>query len=221
MIWGFGDSFTWGYGCRPGWGPFNQDGPLPEYYTKYKKEGDKIWIEWLGEWFDEEIRNISQSGASNDKIFDWVLENFEQIKENDKVIIGMTSWARMDLPIDHSWMSIVSMFEDNGEQILRNQLKRQFVEEKFWDTIINYQYFFSDSPLWKERWETRFNFIIKELNKKKCQTISFQIQDPVASSMQTIWQDSGIYDYHFSFTGHKRFAEILYKKFTTSTTPLI
>ena len=59
MIWAFGDSFTWGHGCRPGWGFTHTDYPIPEYYLKYKKEGDKIWIEWLGEWFDEEIRNIS------------------------------------------------------------------------------------------------------------------------------------------------------------------
>ena len=214
MIWGFGDSFTWGHGCRPGWGFGHTDSPIHEYYIKHKKEGDKVWIEWLGEWLKEDINNVSQSGASNDKIFDWVLDNFEQIKENDKVIIGMTSWARMDIPIYQSWISIISMFEDRGEKNLRNHLKNYVSEEKFWSTIIDYQYFFSESPLWKDRWEKRFNFIIKELNKKKCQTITFQIQDPIVLSMQTIWQDSGIFDYHFSFAGHKRFAEILYKKFT-------
>lgn len=214
MIWGFGDSFTWGHGCRPGWGFGHTDNPIPEYYIKHKKEGDKVWIEWLGEWFNEDTKNIAQSGASNDKIFDWVLDNFEQIKENDKVIIGMTSWARMDIPVYQSWISIISMFEDKGEKNLRNHLKNYVSEEKFWDTIIDYQYFFSESPLWKDRWEKRFNFIIKELNKKKCQTISFQIQDPIVSSMQTIWQDSDIFDYHLSFNGHKKFAEILYKKFT-------
>ena len=214
MIWGFGDSFTWGHGCRPGWGFENTDNPIPEYYAKYKKEGDKVWIEWLGEWLNEDIKNVSQSGASNDKIFDWVLDNFEQIKENDKVIIGMTSWARMDVPIYQSWISIISMFEDKGEKNLRNHLKKYVSEEKFWDTIIDYQYFFSESPLWKDRWEKRFNFIIKELNKKKCQTILFQINDPIVLSMRTIWQDSDIFDYHFSFAGHKKFAEILYKKFT-------
>ena len=214
MIWGFGDSFTWGHGCRPGWGFGHTDNTIPEYYIKHKKEGDKVWMEWLGEWLNEEIQNVSQSGASNDKIFDWVLDNFEQIKENDKVIIGMTSWARMDIPIYQSWISIISMFEDRGEKNLRNHLKNYVSEEKFWSTIIDYQYFFSESPLWKDRWEKRFNFIIKELHKKKCQTILFQIQDPIVLSMQTILQDSGILDYHFSFAGHKRFAEILYKKFT-------
>ena len=214
MIWGFGDSFTWGWGCRPGWGFGHTDNPIPEYYIKHKKEGDKVWIEWLGEWFNEDTKNIAQSGASNDKIFDWVLDNFEQIKENDKVIIGMTSWARMDIPVYQSWISIISMFEDKGEKNLRNHLKNYVSEEKFWDTIIDYQYFFSESPLWKDRWEKRFNFIIKELNKKKCQTITFQIQDPIVLSMQTILQDSEIFDYHLSFNGHKKFAEILYKKFT-------
>ena len=30
-IWTFGDSFTFGHGCRP-------DGPLTEYYFDWKKE---------------------------------------------------------------------------------------------------------------------------------------------------------------------------------------
>jgi hypothetical protein len=214
MIWGFGDSFTYGFGCRTGWGFDNTDNPIPEYYIKHKKEGDKIWIEWLGEWFNEDIKNIAQAGASNDKIFDWMLENFEHIKENDKVIIGITNWGRIDVPINQSWKSILSAWEYGG---LENK-KHSDIDDKFWEVIINYQYFFSDSPLWKDRWSTRFDFILKQLNKKKCQIILFQIQEPLVLSIQTIRQEIGIPDDHFSFGGHKKFAEIIYRKFTA---PLI
>jgi len=214
MIWGFGDSFTWGYGCRSGWGPFNEDSPLPEYYTKYKKEGDKIWLELLGEWFNEEVRNISESGASNDKIFDWVLENFEDIKDHDKVIIGMTTWGRTDVPTNYGWASLLSAWEYGGMKILKEQISNYISDDKLWETIINYQYFFSNNPLWEQRWNTRFNFIIEQLKKKKCQTVLFQIQQPIVLSMQTIRQETGILDEHFSFSGHKKFAEVLYKKFS-------
>lgn len=226
MIWGFGDSFTWGYGCNPGWSFTDTDvterfeklvktyNPMPEYYAKYKKENDKIWIEWLGEWFNEEVRNVSKSGASNDKIFDWILENFEQIKENDKVIIGMTTWGRNDVPINNSWVSLVSRFDH--EDINSQQIKGS--DENIWETIINYQYFFSQSTLWKDRWKLRFDFIVNQLIKKKCQVFLFQIQEPPAINMQTIRQETGMPDDHFSFNGHKKFAEIIYRKFTS---PLI
>lgn len=218
MIWGFGDSFTWGYGCRPGWGPLNQDGPLPEYYTKYKKEGDKIWLEWIGEWFNEEVRNISESGASNDKIFDWILENFEKINDHDKVVIGMTTWGRSDVPTDQTWSSLLSAWEYGGIKTLKEKVTNKISDDNLWETVINYQYFFSNSPLWETRWRTRFNYIIGQLNKKKCQSILFQIQEPLVLSMQTIRQETGMPDDHFSFNGHKKFAEIIYRKFTS---PLI
>jgi hypothetical protein len=214
MIWGFGDSFTWGYGCRPGWGPLNEDDLIPEYYTKYKKEGDKIWLEWLGEWFNEEIKNVSRSGASNDKIFDSVLENFDDIKDHDKVIIGMTTWGRTDVPTNYGWVSLLSAWEYGGMKTLKESISNNISDDKLWETIINYQYYFSNSSLWEQRWSTRFNFIIKQLKKKKCQTILFQIQEPIVLSMQTIRQETGISDDHFSFGGHKKFAEVLYKKFS-------
>ena len=36
-LWTFGDSFTFGHGCRP-------DGPLSEYYYEYKSNDDVIKI---------------------------------------------------------------------------------------------------------------------------------------------------------------------------------
>jgi len=216
MIWGFGDSFTWGFGCRPGWNPFNQDYPLPEYYIKYKKEGDKIWLDWIGEWFNEEVVNISESGASNDKIFDMVLENFEKINEHDKVVIGMTTWGRTDVPTGNTWKSLLSAWEYGGMKILKENVSNYVSNDELWETIINYQFFFSNSPLWEIRWRARFNFLVEQLNKKKCQTILFQIQEPIVLNMQTIRQETGMPDDHFSFNGHKKFAEILFRRLTTS-----
>ena len=209
MIWGFGDSFTWGFGCRV-------VGPLPEYYNNYKKDGDKIWMEWLGKWFNEDIMNVSQCGASNDKIFDWVIENFDNIKENDKVIIGMSIWGRTDVPMDNEWVSIMSAWEYGGLNGLERQVRRNNIDEKFLETIVNYQYFFSQDKLWENKWKLRFNFIVNQLKKKNCQIILYHIQDPIVLMQQTIRQETGIIDGHFSFTGHKKFAEILHKKLSSN-----
>lgn len=206
MIWGFGDSFTWGHGCRA-------DGPNSEYYHNYKKDGDKIWLEWLGEWYGEDVKNISMCGASNDKIYDWVLENYYQIKEGDKVIIGMTIWGRIDIPINNEWVSILSILDGKRNAKVVETLVNSFdLDENLRHTIIDFQYHFSSNDLWEKKWKQRFDFLIKLLNKKGCKTMLFQISEPIVIGMETISKVSDIPDGHFSFGGHKRFAELVYKK---------
>jgi hypothetical protein len=41
MLYTFGDSYTFGHGCR-------LDGPLTEYYHNYKEDGEDIWPNLLG-----------------------------------------------------------------------------------------------------------------------------------------------------------------------------
>ena len=68
-LWTFGDSFTFGHGCRP-------DGPLPEYYNNYKKDGDDTWPNLLGSMLNTKVKNFGKCGASNDYILDSIIDNF-------------------------------------------------------------------------------------------------------------------------------------------------
>ena len=50
-LWTFGDSFTFGHGCRP-------DGPTNEYYYNYRSESDDVWPNLLGKMLNLEIKNF-------------------------------------------------------------------------------------------------------------------------------------------------------------------
>ena len=86
----FGDSFTFGHGCRP-------DGPINEYYYNYKSYSDDVWPNLLGQMLNVEVKNLGKCGASNDFIIDSIIYNFEKIQQNDVVIIGKTFYQRFDI----------------------------------------------------------------------------------------------------------------------------
>ena len=102
-LWTFGDSFTFGHGCR-------LDGPLSEYCLNYKKEGDDIWPNHLGKLLNLNVKNYGKCGASNDFIIDSIINNWDSFKENDYVIIGISYHNRFDVPINDSVLSLTPNF---------------------------------------------------------------------------------------------------------------
>ena len=158
-LWTFGDSFTAGWGCTPEF----------EYYKKYYKEGDKLWVELLADEMGLIPLNIAQHGVSNDYIIDSIILNWKKIKQNDFVIIGKTLSHRFDIPIKSEkcvpvgladrWVTILDKFNlDNGYDL--------FNKEEF-ETIINFNYHFASNSLYRERHDLRYNFLVKELEQKQ------------------------------------------------------
>jgi hypothetical protein len=83
-LWTFGDSMTFGHGCVP-----NYEGD--EYYKKYKKsDDDLIWPVILANKLGYKLNNLGKCGASNDYIFDKIIDNYHSISENDIVIVNKT-----------------------------------------------------------------------------------------------------------------------------------
>ena len=199
-IWGFGDSLTFGYGCRP-------DGPLTEYYNEYRREGDKVWIEWLGEWRGMKTENKGSCGVSNDYIFDSVIENYNSIERGDIVIIGTTLWGRRDIPIVDRWLPLLSIVEAGGEVTGLNTMS---IEDR--NTIVEYQLRFGEHPLWEDRWSKRFLFLKEILHNRGIQTLIWHINDEVSMRIERIKETSLIDDSHFSFAGHKAFGEYLMRR---------
>lgn len=199
-IWGFGDSFTFGYGCRP-------DGPLPEYYNQYRKEGDKTWLEWLGEWNGMKTENKGSCGVSNDYIFDSVIGSYNNIESGDIVVIGTTLWGRRDIPINDRWLPVLSGIEARGEVIGENTMS---IEDR--NTIVEFQLRFGDNPLWKKRWETRFQFLKEILQHKGVRTLIWNIEDAETKEIERITNCSPYDDGHYSFRGHKVWGEYLMRR---------
>lgn len=182
-LWVFGDSFTFGLGCTPNF-------PVPDeensYYAKYYKAPFDVWPNVLGKLLGFNVNNLSKCGASNEMIFESVIESFDFIDRPDIVIIQKTlgNYEKTDI----LW-SDESNFETKY---------RQFTSEKY-----------------KERQSKKFNFLKKQLQKKIDEVMIWDTDDKIIKSIQTISQHSKneFKDFeHFSFIGHNQFANYLYSK---------
>jgi hypothetical protein len=206
-LWTFGDSLTFGHGCRP-------DGPTNEYYYNYRSESDDVWPNLLGKMLNIEVKNLGKCGASNDFIIDSIIDNFFMIKPDDVVIIEKSFYQRFDIPKLNSNTFDTYCAEDLN-LINTNLKKNESVENKLEiETIFNYGILFSDNLLFKQRQNKRFKFIEQQFKNKINKILVWDVDGDLRKSMETIHQHTRgeIKDLHFSFKSHKIFSEFLYKK---------
>ena len=95
-LWTFGDSFTFGHGCRK----FSEDTSSP-YNIKYSNYIDlnrPIWAEHVSTTLGLELLNYGVNGASNDLILDNIIDNISSFKSDDVIVIQISTSARYDFP---------------------------------------------------------------------------------------------------------------------------
>ena len=143
-----------------------------------------------------------------------IIDNFDYISEGDIVVINMTLHGRIEVPIGDEIVNALSSYEN--EMKIRGYDNGGDRQEKI-ETIINFQYHFSNHQFYKDRHIKRFNFIKNRLlNEKKVKYVYLwsleEVDSGIYSSFQTIDKaTSGIVkDTHFSFNGHLNFAHFLY-----------
>jgi hypothetical protein len=202
-LWTFGDSMTAGDGCIEN-KPIRSGGLL--YYTEYKKEGDDIWPNLLAKELDYEIKNCGISGASNDKIIDKIIDEYDNFKENDVVIMQKTFTQRFDIADIKS-----NTFQTQHAESLAimNEVKQNKNSLEV-ETIINYAAFFADNVLVRNRYNKRFNFLKKMIENKINICFMWDIID-FGIKQETIKDHTNgkINDLHWGFNGHKNFANLL------------
>jgi hypothetical protein len=207
-LWAFGDSMTFGHGCN-----VDCKSNTRLEYLPYKKVGDDIWSNHLSKMLDYNVINLGKNGASNDYIFDSIIDNFDNINKNDIVIINMTLHGRIEVPMGNNIINVLSSYENYGINIANDG--EQDKQEKI-ETIINFQYYFSNHQFYKDRHIKRFNFIKKRLLKEKNVRFVFlwSLEEDLGiyASFQTIYDATNgvVNDTHFSFNGHFNFAYFLY-----------
>jgi hypothetical protein len=217
-LWTFGDSFTAGDGCVENIAI--RDGDF-KYYKEYKKsDSDDIWPNLLGNTIGFNVKNLGKSGASNDYILDSIIDNFNMMESDDVVIIEKTFYQRFDVPKLNSGEFHTQYAESlylNSIDLKNNKYHKDKLEI---ETILNYAVLFSDNKLFKERQNKRFEFIQAQLNNKIDKILIWDVLDFLDGKIETIGQhtEGKIKDYHFSFNGHKRFSELLFKKLYTNPT---
>lgn len=198
----FGDSFTFGHGCV-------DNCTFKEYYV-YKKKDDDIWPNHLAKKLGMNVINHGKSGFCNEQIFDSIVINFDSIKEDDIVIIGKTYHNRLSVPTDSEWVSALSDNEITEE--FRKPKLKKFFSNKEIETLINFQYYFSIKKLYEKRNNDRFNFF------KKILVNNIKVKDCIIWDMPKLYDsfesintatNGEFFDYHFSFKGHRQFAEYM------------
>lgn len=207
-LWTFGDSMTFGHGCN--------DDCVSETkieYLEYKKDGDNIWTNHLGKLLNCKVNNFGKNGVSNDYIFDKIIDNFDNIRENDIVIINTTLYGRIDVPIGDSLCNVLSSYE-GAKKIIKDHINEE--EKEKIEAVINFQYHFSNHQFYKERHKNRFEFLRNRfVNDKKISFFfmwSLEDDDGIYRSFQTIKDHTNgkINDTHFSFKGHLDFAHYIH-----------
>jgi hypothetical protein len=198
----FGDSFTFGHGCV-------DKCTFKDYYV-YKKKDDDIWPNYLAKKLGMNVINYGKSGFCNEQIFDSIVINFDSIKEDDIVIIGKTYHNRLSVPTESEWVSALSDNEIT-EEFRKPKLKKFFSNEEI-ETLINFHYYFSIKKLYEKRNNDRFNFFKKILvNNTKVKDCIIWDMPKLYDSFESIniATNGELFDFHFSFNGHKQFAKYM------------
>jgi len=207
-LWTFGDSMTFGHGCNE-----LCVSETKEDYLSYKKEGDDIWSNHLGRLLNYDVKNLGKNGVSNDYIFDTIIDNFDIIDEKDVVIINTTLYGRIDVPIGDSLCNVLSSYE-GAKNIVKTPYDEDDLEKM--ESIINFQFHFSNHKFYKERSRKRFEFLKNRfINDKKIRFFymwSLEDDDGIYRSFQTIKDHTNgkVNDTHFSFKGHLDFAHYIH-----------
>jgi hypothetical protein len=224
-IWTFGDSFTFGYACNELCTTQKRLEYLP-----YKKEDDDIWPNLLGKLLNYNVKNFGKNGASNDYIFNTLIDNFNNINEGDIVLINMTFHGRIEVPVEDEILNIFFNDRANNNIINRELIKKSLLPivedgsidtvDEIYKTIVNFQYYFMNNPYYKKKNIKKFEFLQERLlNEKKikfCYIWGLEENKDILNGFERIHQHTSnkINDEHFSFNGHREFSKFIYSLIT-------
>jgi hypothetical protein len=212
-IWTFGCSFTYG------------DGTLEHdlYRQKYRvSESELPWTNLLANELKMELVNKGIGGSSNETILDNIILNYDNINEDDIVIIGKSWSHRFDFPKKIGSIEPQSIVYRGGESDVKkwfDDLTIGIFNEEQIECIKLFSVEFATQPLYSHRHDIRLNFIKERLVKDK------KVEFCHIWDVESLWQkyetindatNNEIRDYHWSYKGHVEFFNYLLKIIQTS-----
>ena len=207
-IWTFGCSFTYG------------DGTLEHdlYRQKYRvSESELPWTNLLANELKMELVNKGIGGSSNETILDNIILNYNNINEDDIVIIGKSWSHRFDFPKKIGSIEPQSIVYRGGESDVKkwfDDLTIGIFNEEQIECIKLFSVEFATQPLYSHRHDIRLNFIKERLVKDK------KVEFCHIWDVESLWQkyetindatNNEIRDYHWSYKGHVEFFNYLLK----------
>lgn len=210
-IWFFGDCFTWGVGCEA----------TDEYYS-YKTQGDEIWTRIVSSYFNMQHKKPHFSlGATMYIIVNFI--NYMKYMEDGDIIVISDSEVKSTLSISRNKEKVkcISSFNLEGFDGWHNKKEKQTVTQFIDNQIVPYE----------KVWETFYIDTIKnlaiELYKRNIKTIFWSHHLwKTENRFEDITQSTKgiIKDPHFSWKGHKDFANYIINQIKNKEwikTPLI
>lgn len=191
----FGCSFTYGSGCLPG----------EPYVLKYKKnENDLIWPEIIAKELNLKLYNFGEAGKSNGRIIDNIIENFELIQKDDFVIIQKTFPYRFEVAYRRKNLQehLFTITPQTYNLLLDEGYSKEETKALQMMSVIN------DNTAFHKKTTKLFDFIKKSILNKGTRMCIIWDWMEYEDRYQIIQQaDKTINDAHWSYEGHKMFAE--------------
>lgn len=200
--WFFGDSFTYGDGCLPGF----------EYYEKYPNPSGKIWTTIISEKYNFIERNLAERGCSTPMIINTLINNLSNIKSGDMVILSDSLPSRT-LGVNSKRKKIELVTTDIFETHhgLDNFFEYEEERESFLNYIINN--ILPYESIWKKFYEKQILSLQTELLNRGVEFYfwSHSMWALRPDSFISIKEDTNykINDGHFSWYGHLQMAMLI------------
>tara|TARA_B100001939_G_C16860996_1_gene581835 strand:+ start:402 stop:1073 length:672 start_codon:yes stop_codon:yes gene_type:complete len=212
-IWFFGDSFTRGDGCIA-----ENESP---YYDDFPNERQKLWTTLVSEKVNMVENNQGESGCSSDWIINTIVDNLYKIKRGDIVVFSDTRPTRYLIPRIQD--NEIHCFSPGQESIWDWHIKNRkgTFQPKGWEemkkTLIDFTWFFQEDykELWEEYYLERFNNFKKYFDTigVKSYFWSYKLWYEKKLDIELICDDKPeIHNEHFSWKGHKQFADYILKE---------
>jgi hypothetical protein len=191
----FGCSFTQGSGCLPG----------EPYNLKHKKsEDDLIWPEILAKELNLKLYNFGEAGKSNNMIADNIIKKFDLIQKYDFVIIQKTFRHRFEVASKNKILQehLFTITPRSYNELLKQGYSKEESNALCMVSIIN------DNRAFYLKTTRLFDFIKKSILNKGARTCIIWDWIDYENKYELIQQaDTTINDGHWSFKGHRMFAE--------------
>jgi len=137
-LWTFGDSFTFGHGCRK-----MNDDETSNYnliYSAYIDATKLTWPEYVATKLNFKLLNYGFNGVSNDYILDNVLNQFHNFKKEDVIVIQTSTSARYDFPFFKKKRLMGGWHNEEHDDIYDNTNKSPYFFKTIFSTNIKNDY---------------------------------------------------------------------------------
>jgi hypothetical protein len=209
-LWIFGDSFSV---------PFKKqsEGKHSYDYVKYKGYPPKVFSEIISETYNLNLKDFSISGSSNQRIFNSLVSNLNEICDEDILIFGWTQNTRFDIATkDNNYFSVITggsegkNFDfidvpfDSLVDVSSNRLRYSI----FWSEVISYiriiNYALKNNKVYHWTWVNPSNDF--KLNNGNYQKEFYKLLIPF-KKYPSITEETNnvINDFHWGELGHKLF----------------